>query len=314
MDFLNLFKDEILNYLKGDSEIPIIVINSEGEIFYANNAFYSLVSNRLEVKAAHYINEIFTVVMEETANSKEITLIRTDKHNSIKITGKTIQKENNILVIFEDYVFNDDSITEKLTTMNIEMSNITRELAKKNAKLEQANKKITELLNKDYLTQVGNRKYFYERLEEMISYYKRTKNGKLALVLCDIDNFKNVNDTYGHDVGDLVLVNFAGTLKDKLRKEDVVARFGGEEFIVILTCSDEEDVKEVAERLRKLVSKITITGHDLTVTASFGATEYHFEDTVDSIIKRADEAMYEAKDKGRNNVVYKSRLDGTKNN
>jgi diguanylate cyclase (GGDEF)-like protein len=307
MEVLNLFKDDLMDYLKKESEIPIIIINPEGEMSYANNAFKNLVSNRLKVKVMKDLNEFFAITVEETKELKEISLIRADKHNSIKITGKTIQKKDKTLIVFEDYIINDDSITEKLTAMNIEMSNITRELAKKNAKLEQANKKITELLNKDYLTQVGNRKYFYERFEEMVSHHKRAKIGKLALILCDIDHFKQVNDTYGHDVGDLVLVKFASTLKEKLRKEDVVARFGGEEFIVILNCRDEEDVKEVAERLRKLISTITIDGYDLAVTASFGAAEYEFGDTLDAVIKRADEAMYEAKSKGRNKVVYKSR-------
>jgi len=126
---------------------------------------------------------------------------------------------------------------------------------------------------------------------------------KCALAVIDIDNFKNVNDTYGHLAGDKVLKEFVQIIKNNLRKEDMIARWGGEEFLVFLNCDDKETILQKFEHMRQLIDGHTFTTID-RLTASFGLTLSRNGDTVDTIYKRADEALYQAKKLGKNRVVY----------
>jgi diguanylate cyclase (GGDEF)-like protein len=125
--------------------------------------------------------------------------------------------------------------------------------------------------------------------------------------MCDLDHFKNVNDEYGHHVGDEVLRRFANTLKEHIRKHDVVARFGGEEFVLLLPGKDTEQGLEVAEKLRAKTADTQITiGDDvcLTLSASFGVAHYDSSDREwSAVLHRADNALYAAKKQGRNRVV-----------
>jgi diguanylate cyclase (GGDEF)-like protein len=185
------------------------------------------------------------------------------------------------------------------------MSNLTRELTKKNFELRSANEKITRLVNTDFLTGLANRKHFFERLDELISLEKRRKCFNLGVIFTDIDFFKKFNDTYGHDIGDLVLIKFSQMLKANLRKEDVVARMGGEEFCIIVQCLEENCLYKIADKLRKACEAISIEGVEDKITASFGATMYKEWEDVDCLMKRVDSNMYEAKRNGRNRVVFK---------
>ncbi len=172
-------------------------------------------------------------------------------------------------------------------------------------------KEETETLKKsallDPLTGTYNRKYLLERFEKEKSLHMKYQKS-LGLIICDLDNFKRVNDTYGHDFGDLVLKKFAKILKNSVRDIDVVARIGGEEFIVLLPLSSRDVTIKVAERLRTRVeSELSI--NNVRVTASFGATSFNFRKgsivTFDDLYKKADTALYTAKNSGKNIVVYK---------
>lgn len=131
----------------------------------------------------------------------------------------------------------------------------------------------------------------------------------ISVLLLDIDHFKKFNDTYGHQVGDFVLTEFATILKDNVRKYDVVARYGGEEFVVILPETNTEEAMKVAEKLRSAIETADFDDNSETynVRASFGvssstpSTEDNF--SKDTLIGQADQALYEAKEKGRNRVV-----------
>jgi len=154
----------------------------------------------------------------------------------------------------------------------------------------------------DPLTGAYNRRYFLQRLEEEIERVKRGGN-TFSLALFDLDNFKDFNDTYGHQAGDRVLQFVVDVTKRRLRKIDLLARFGGEEFTILFPNTSLKDATKVCEQLRKNLEG----GETLLprlVTASFGVTEYRDGDTPDSILKRADDLMYEAKRKGKNQVVW----------
>ena len=125
----------------------------------------------------------------------------------------------------------------------------------------------------------------------------------MSIIMADLDLFKQVNDKYGHLVGDKVLVRVAKLIKKFMRGEDLVGRFGGEEFLIILVGTDKDGGEIFAERLREKIELMRVTGVSQKVTMSFGVTGFLHSDTPDSAIKRADEAMYMAKKQGRNKVV-----------
>ena len=169
-------------------------------------------------------------------------------------------------------------------------------------KHEEKEKVLYEKSIKDPLTGLYNRNFLYEFLEKKIKEAKRYKF-PLTLAVIDIDFFKKINDTYGHLVGDCVLKELAKILTDEFRGSDIVVRFGGEEFIVILPFSDLKEACSRFEELRKKIEEKRFCDEKLNVTVSIGATEFKQNDSLDTFIDRADKNLYEAKNKGRNRVV-----------
>jgi len=155
-------------------------------------------------------------------------------------------------------------------------------------------------LKYDALTHVYNRKYFTNLVKH--KYKTLEENEVFSLVMVDIDFFKNVNDTYGHQYGDIVLQEFAKILKESVRSVDIVARYGGEEFIVLLL-TDRENAFKVVEIIRQKVESEFFGEKFIQVTASFGLVESHFNSTFIDDLKKADDALYKAKESGRNKVV-----------
>ena len=158
---------------------------------------------------------------------------------------------------------------------------------------------------RDGLTKVFNKKYFTDYLEKEFAFAAR-HGGPLALIFLDIDHFKKINDTYGHPAGDYVLSELSQMMVDLLRTEDVLARFGGEEFTVLCRGSDQKGATVVAERLRATVEqrKFTFEGQDIPVTISLGVAAIPEITVADhaAFLAAADKALYEAKRTGRNRV------------
>ena len=154
----------------------------------------------------------------------------------------------------------------------------------------------------DPLTGLTNRRGFYEFYEETVS---DPQNGTASIIMCDIDFFKKVNDTYGHNAGDAVLQRIAAVLQEHVGSEDEAVRWGGEEFI--LMCMDCPLVKaqEIAEHIREIVEHMSIEfeEHHIAVTMSFGVYQLDGDQTMDQNVKQADERLYQAKTTGRNRVV-----------
>jgi diguanylate cyclase (GGDEF)-like protein/PAS domain S-box-containing protein len=152
----------------------------------------------------------------------------------------------------------------------------------------------------DTLTNVYNRRYFTQKLEEEMERVRRS-GSSFSLIMLDIDHFKNVNDLFGHNAGDLVLKSMAEMIANRIRKIDTMARWGGEEFVLLLPETEENAAVILAETLRKQLCQmeIPVVGK---ITASFGVASYSFGDTVDTLVNRADKRMYEAKSAGRNCV------------
>lgn len=159
----------------------------------------------------------------------------------------------------------------------------------------------------DSLTGVNNRGYFMEKAHDLFIRAKEFKSYFSVLIL-DIDHFKNVNDTYGHAIGDLVLKALSESCRLSLRKEDLFGRIGGEEFAVALPNTNKEEAFRIAEKLRKELSLLVVAAENkhITFTVSIGVSMLQGSDTsVNELIKRADDALYSAKNLGRNRVEFK---------
>lgn len=173
---------------------------------------------------------------------------------------------------------------------------MTRTLSARSVTLEQA--ALT-----DALTGMQNRRYFDEALKEYLEEFDKIEK-PVGLMIFDLDHFKQVNDTHGHDVGDEVLRAVAGCLKDMTRYHDVVARLGGEEFAVVAPNMDVEGLTRLAERIRKGIANMPILSGNvrLRITSSVGLAVWDRKETAEEFFRRADQQLYQAKKEGRNRV------------
>jgi len=164
--------------------------------------------------------------------------------------------------------------------------------------------KLVEMNTKDMLTGIYNRRFLDSRLKEECDRHHRYSR-PLSLMMIDIDFFKKVNDTYGHQCGDHILKAVAEKASLIIRKTDVMARYGGEEFCCLLPETDPAAAEAVAENLRMQIEEMvsSFEGNQVSVTISLGISSINGDDTPESLLKRADEALYEAKHTGRNRFV-----------
>ncbi len=197
----------------------------------------------------------------------------------------------------------------KLNELNMSLEEKVRErtadLSRANERLSLLNEELEEISITDGLTQAFNRQYFMDRLRQEVKRANRY-NTHVALLMIDIDHFKQVNDTHGHQAGDAVLTSIAAVIKEQLRETDLFARYGGEEFGIIAAAMEQGEALLLAERLRKTIERAEFdyNGKKLRVTVSIGvsAWERDMKNNVEELIRRADAALYRAKDEGRNRV------------
>lgn len=212
-----------------------------------------------------------------------------------------------------DYIAKPFQVEEVLARVNAHLTirnqqkalaHQNKELKAKSALITSQAEKLKELACRDPLTGLANRREFLARAGDEESRFERT--GKpFAILMIDIDHFKRINDTYGHECGDFVLVGISRCLEENLRKQDVVARWGGEEFIVLLPESDRKGALGVAEKIRNSINnkQYSCRNVSLSVTATLGVCFQNGNRHIEELIRRADEALYKGKKAGRNRVV-----------
>jgi diguanylate cyclase (GGDEF)-like protein len=165
---------------------------------------------------------------------------------------------------------------------------------------------IMNYANRDFLTGLYNRRYFYNTMNEYIEMTKETAE-QFAVAMIDIDHFKKVNDTYGHDIGDKAIVALADILRSSTNPNDIVSRFGGEEFCVVLKNINRYSAADIYERIRKTVEEFQLqidAEKTLSFTISIGAALYDPEESLDDALGQADMMLYKAKNGGRNQLVF----------
>jgi len=179
-------------------------------------------------------------------------------------------------------------------------------LEERERELSEVNSRLLKMAQTDSLTELDNRRYLEQRLDEMFEHSRRLRE-PVAVVLCDLDRFKSVNDTYGHQVGDVVLKELARILKKEAREIDRVGRYGGEEFMLLLPGTVLDAAVTFAERVRKAVEAhmFSFDGGTLQRTMSCGVAAWPHPRIADcdALVKAADDALYVAKETGRNRVI-----------
>ena len=283
------------------------------ETQYELNYIVPLIGEMLD----RFISDHLIYVFLKQDNEFKLVWPKACKDERIYETLKQLTPETNYILTSDDKIgafplTSDGEITgcigarstlEKLSKRDISyLEQLTRQSA---ITINRANtySKVLQYATLDALTNLNNRRQFEVRLKQEIATTKRQKN-PLCAMMVDIDFFKKVNDTYGHASGDAVLRTVASIIKEHLRESDIPSRYGGEEFAVLLPYTHIEEAKIVGERLRKAVetTPIPIDKKNINVTISMGLAEFNVKETGEELFKRADSALYEAKEGGRNRV------------
>ena len=303
-------------YLENLSQVALVFFDEDAKIKDCNQGFLNILG--LPGKPiGKNITEFLSFYM------RALSFLREGEYTSISpqylvqgnfqvsFAGYLLSLGNNYLMFFEKHQMTYNEILNKMSLLNNQLADLTRDLSKKNQELKMANARIQKIMDTDPLTGLLNRRSFRKILKKNM-FFARRHNFPLALLMVDIDHFKKINDTFGHDVGDQVLKQLAKILPRSCRTEDIVARFGGEEFVVLLPGTNASSATAWAERVRAKIENARIRRVSWKVTASFGVTELLPSDTEQSFIQRADEALYAAKRKGRNCWVVIQEIDGAR--
>jgi two-component system cell cycle response regulator len=295
-----------------------------GKIFYADRfsiflwkketrTFKLAVSNREFAGHMGEISEDDTPLMRDVVESGEIIFIRDIRQSKYQVRTTGVYVDNyafGIPLKMEDKTIGVLNLNGNSAGFfddhDLSFMRLGAELMARAISNALQYKTIQEIAITDPLTGIYNRRHFFERLRNEFERARRYKTD-MTIIMADLDHFKRINDNYGHETGDKVLVSTAEILKKHLRKIDLVARYGGEEFILLLPEISKDKAYNVAERIRK---DLESQAHDLGgvkfyVTVSMGVadTKSHGVTTVEDLIRRADEYLYHAKNSGRNVVV-----------
>ena len=287
-------KNKLLHDILNETD-NIMFITDFKSVKFSNNRFKELIN----VASSRELNEKVKNNLATIFNNKDGYLhsgLLQENEDFSSLVERTSEDERVVRILdrdFEEKVFN---ISISRTNRNHEFLVTLSDITKLKAKQELTEKKAYF----DGLTNVYNRNKFDEILEVEIQRSKRYSH-PLSIAIIDIDKFKNFNDTYGHLIGDEVLILMANSVNKSVRTTDTFARWGGEEFVILFRDTLVEDAKVVSEKLKDTISKLS--HHTAgSVTASFGVTSYREGDTSQSLFKRCDEALYLAKENGRNKV------------
>lgn len=273
------------------------IINSMGNGLYVVKDDRIILTNQKMLEILKFTSEelIGRVDHEVFIESAEICPICESIRKETDFDGDLLFRKKDGTLLFVNVKVSHIKTNEGISETIVSFSDIT------------LRKKLEEQLHMeamtDPLTQLFNRRFISSVLESLTENIKERKKG-LSLIMADIDNFKHINDTYGHETGDEVLKELAKLLKGNLREGDIVGRWGGEEFLIILVNTGLEDAIKVAEKLRRKISESLILGK-INITVSFGVSEYRINEDIKEAIRRADEALYEAKLAGKNCVRFK---------
>jgi diguanylate cyclase (GGDEF)-like protein/PAS domain S-box-containing protein len=306
MDKLSFLQDYVDHI---EQSFIISKTDTKGIITYANDLFCKISGYSREeligqphniVRHPSVSPKVFKKLWDTIEAKKTFTGVIKNRDKQ----GNTYTTEIKVFpIVVDDEIIEYVSVRTDITDFAIKKEKAVA-IANENFKNEQV--KLLELSKKAYkdpLTGVGNRLKFNEMAKLELANVKAF-DIPLAIAVIDIDHFKKFNDTYGHLIGDEVLIMVANHINEHIRDTDIFARWGGEEFVILFKGTVVSRAKKVADKLRESISTLK---HDVagSITASFGLTQYYEDDTLESLFHRCDEALYKAKENGRNRVEVK---------
>ncbi|MFL0800944.1 MAG: GGDEF domain-containing protein [Agarilytica sp.] len=288
----------LLRYLQNDQEFSEYLKRVNQELKAISDAL-GLASESEETNRAN--SEKFSNTV-----SDQVDKMRNNMENTTSIDDLKMAVTDHLAVIqgaLGDYHSNKSttaSLTEQLRSLVQKVESVENESEKTKELLEEERYRATH----DPLTELPNREAYNERAFHELQRFKRYCR-PLTLAVCDIDRFKSINDTYGHQAGDKVLTLIAKLISTRLRKVDFVARYGGEEFVMLMPETPKSQALTVLDKVRAVIGKtpFKFKGSPVNITISFGLASFSAEDSVESVFERADKALYQAKDEGRNRCV-----------
>lgn len=300
-------EDEAKQYLKNlkiavldNNELELRIVQKILELNGLVNVDYYTQPSEILNKKEEYDIYIVDFIFPKISGHEVIMELRNRYKYSLIIATSFIENENTISNILsigaDDYItkpFSENIFIARLKS-NLRIYLLLQQLKQKNLELER-------IVNIDVLTNIYNRRYIYNKLEELVK-ISRESNEKVSIIMFDVDKFKNINDTYGHQFGDEVLRKVSDNLKQELRKTDIIGRYGGEEFIVILPNTDLEYAFRLADKARLSISNISFE-YGAKITISGGVAELKKEN-IQELIEKADTLLYKAKQNGRNRVEF----------
>lgn len=308
--------DKILHHSLDYINEGIVILNESLQVIYVNKYMAYLTGISLENMLNFSLYEIlpslnkkyFIDSMESVTESGCKMFLSAALHKELAINGHRlnlkISKANTpdgAVILFE---FVD--VTSQFFRIN-QLKECVTELHQLNKKLKEREKVIKKLAYYDKLTGVANRTLFYKLSETILERMKKN-DSLLGLMFIDVDKFKAINDTYGHEIGDRVLVRVANILKEATRENDVVARYGGDEFLILLpNVKDFENYKGIVNRIINTKNNVIVYGtKQIDISLSIGVSFYPSDArSIDELIVKADKAMYVAKNKsGTDNCFY----------
>ncbi len=246
------------------------------------------------------LKQIVTLIPLKNPISEKVTAVLTFRTKDIVITAEEKQQ----LTIFLTLSMLSGLILFLIYKELKYKANLENKVKNRTMELLEVNEKLQDMAYIDSLTGAYNRHYFYEYVKNIISLTKREKT-PLSFAMIDIDKFKDINDTYGHDKGDDVLKVLVREIQTNIRESDILVRFGGEEFVLVFPNTSLSQALIISEKLRKIIQNCILV-KDVRFTISIGVSEYIIsKDDINSVLKKADTALYEAKNSGRNRVNYK---------
>ena len=286
-----------------------IVITSLLTITYASETKAWL----MDIKTGERIYSKSTVPSKAKNSTKEIESLNKEI-KSLKLNIATLEADNKKNIKTEAKVLNNlvkekDIATKNaanyLTQINEGLESLVEE---RTQELEEKNTLLHDLANRDGMTALYNHRASLEKLNSMIQTAKRYEY-KLCVIMMDIDFFKVINDTFGHQAGDIVILKIANIIKKNVRQSDVAGRYGGEEFILILHDATLQTSVELADRIRMQIASLKIPEiRNTKVTMSFGISKFDNQASCQELLREADVALYAAKEQGRNRIITSNDL------
>ncbi|MBO8087723.1 MAG: GGDEF domain-containing protein [Marichromatium sp.] len=301
---LKTFQIDKVHYLKKDGTIIYSTVKEKIGTVNKNSYFHNIVAK----------GDIYYKVIDKGGKSFENTTITKD----IIEIYVPIMKNGSFTSAFEMYydiskeIENFTSLSNTIMRTSIFACFLVAVIllvliynaSKNNLNKNEYQRRLKILANSDSLTNLCNRRHFYEVAGNIINLAQLNKES-ISICMVDIDDFKNINDTYGHAAGDVVITTLTNEMKKNIRTSDIIARVGGEEFVILFPNTNLDTANTIANQICKRVSALEVEyeTNKLKLTISIGVSELHANESLKDLIKKSDEALYEAKKTGKNRVV-----------